>query len=339
LRAFLKLLGITSAYGATFIWMVSFGSTAVLATAFENVARVCRMSQSFWETGIELIVATGVLSAILMVVAMGTHTFRTGRAPDPMDADFDWALPIFMFSIAGPSAALLCLIPPWGRQRSSNTTTFTSPDKGDRVVPALVGAPCAASAGSDVSGITSRPSAFAEAPLSGNAPLLEALVTAPYVARAGLFEAMPNSILHGNASPLDDLSSRKIGEPRNPNLLQSLSGGSSHHKDFEGWTKSMEALQAELALLKAGDIAGARAVRAKRPLVTDAAGLSYKPFRETISRTTSASPRTRTSTPSGSSHHGDVAASTVHDELHAEHQRSEPSERRAPQRSHSRPNV
>jgi len=77
----------------------------------------------------------------------------------------------------------------------------------------------------------------------------------------------------------------------------------------------------------------------REPVADDAAGLSYKPFRETISRTTSASPRTRASTPSGSVHHGEVAASTVHDELHAEHQRSEPSERRAPQRSHTRPNV
>ena len=40
-------------------------------------------------------------------------------------------------------------------------------------------------------------------------------------------------------------------------------------------------------------------------------GLSYKSFAEIISRTTAASPRTRASTPSGSCHHGDVAASTL----------------------------
>ena len=38
--------------------------------------------------------------------------------------------------------------------------------------------------------------------------------------------------------------------------------------------------------------------------------LSYKPFIEIISRTTAASPRTRASTPPGSSHHGEVATST-----------------------------
>jgi predicted N-formylglutamate amidohydrolase len=36
-----------------------------------------------------------------------------------------------------------------------------------------------------------------------------------------------------------------------------------------------------------------------------------KPFREIISRTTAASPRTRANTPSASRHHGDVAASTL----------------------------
>ena len=49
----------------------------------------------------------------------------------------------------------------------------------------------------------------------------------------------------------------------------------------------------------------------EKPVADDAAGLSYKSFAEIISRTTSASPRTRASTPSGSSHHGEVAASTL----------------------------
>ena len=76
----------------------------------------------------------------------------------------------------------------------------------------------------------------------------------------------------------------------------------------------------------------------REPVADDAAGLSYKPFRETISRTTAASPRTRADTPSGSCHHGEVAASTpLAASKHCAHQRREPSERGTPQRSHNRP--
>ena len=67
------------------------------------------------------------------------------------------------------------------------------------------------------------------------------------------------------------------------------------------------------------------------------------PRPRTISRTTSASPRTRASTPSGSFHHGEVAASTLFiapcefEPRQPAHQRCELSERRPPQSSHTRP--
>jgi hypothetical protein len=108
MRNFLKSTGITIGWGVTFVWMVSVGLTMAVLTAFGKVVQTCQISRSFAEAGDVLIVAAGVLSAVLVVVAMGVHTFRTGRAPDIVEDDtFGWALPIFMFSFYGPVFALL----------------------------------------------------------------------------------------------------------------------------------------------------------------------------------------------------------------------------------------
>jgi len=108
LRAFLKLLGITLAYGAVWVWMGAGGLALMLWTVFGSFVNACGISHSI---GLGLIVAAGVLSAVPMVVAIGNHTFRTGREPEMMDYDRYW---IFGLPFTGIVFVAVCLLPPWG---------------------------------------------------------------------------------------------------------------------------------------------------------------------------------------------------------------------------------
>lgn len=108
MRAFLKLLGITLAYGAVWVWMGAGGLALMLWTVFGSFVNACGISHSI---GLGLIVAAGVLSAVPMVVAIGNHTFRTGREPEMMDYDRYW---MFSLPFTGIVFVAVCLLPPWG---------------------------------------------------------------------------------------------------------------------------------------------------------------------------------------------------------------------------------
>jgi hypothetical protein len=110
LRTFLKLIGITVAYGAVWVWMGAGGLTLMLWTVFGNFVNVCGISHSFGEIGLGLIVVVGGLSAVLMVVEIGTHTFRTGRPPEMMDFH---CFRIFGLFFGGAMFAVFCLLPPF----------------------------------------------------------------------------------------------------------------------------------------------------------------------------------------------------------------------------------
>ena len=108
---FLKLLGISLAYGLVFAWMVAFGLALGIGTALERTAHACHLRRTTITNWEQVIIAISVLAAVAMMIGAAADTFKNGSG-------FDLARfgPLHLLTglcIAAATIALIGLMPFW----------------------------------------------------------------------------------------------------------------------------------------------------------------------------------------------------------------------------------